>query len=95
MSYVAKCFIDLKSYSDNLPALKSQIDLILISALEDYKTIMKGKRLNLASLSVELDKDEVGVSIVSSFEIFKGENIKALNEKTNKHGIDFLFICFK
>ncbi|XP_065663330.1 uncharacterized protein LOC136085791 [Hydra vulgaris] len=89
----AKWLIKIKTFANNLPEYSEDINIKLDKIFKMYNSKHgKNCRIEMAKLSVELEKDPsgVGLNIISEHSIFKGQVISIFNMNTRNHGIVYV-----
>ncbi|CAF4908972.1 unnamed protein product, partial [Rotaria sp. Silwood1] len=87
----AKILIDMKRIANNIPSFRTKmnekIDLILFK----FKNSKKNSN-DFGKLGIILNQEETGIgqSIVADHTAFQGYSLSLFNEKTQKHGIDYV-----
>ncbi|CAF3312638.1 unnamed protein product, partial [Rotaria sp. Silwood2] len=88
---IAKILINMKCTSNNFSSFKITIHEKIDVILGEYKNSKKDSTA-FGKLGVLLNQDETGIgqSIVAEHKAFQGYALSLFNEKTRKHGIDYV-----
>ncbi|CAF0744473.1 unnamed protein product [Adineta steineri] len=88
---IASSLINIKRASRDIVPLRKRIDERIDKAINHYKSIRKetGDIGKLGTI-LNLDKTGIGQSIISEHKAFEGYARSIFNEKTQRHGIDYV-----
>ena len=88
---IAKCLMSMQRLADQLPAFAIRITEQIDTTLQHCKSRI-ATPVSLGKLGVILQQDETGVGsrIVREHKAFETFNISLFNEKTKRHGIDYV-----
>ena len=88
---IAKSLVNMKRVSNNISSLKGKINIRIDQTLVRYKNKTKTSTA-FSKLGAILSKDAngVGPSIIVEHNAFQGYALSLFNEKTQKHGINYV-----
>ncbi|CAF4248425.1 unnamed protein product [Rotaria sp. Silwood2] len=81
---------NIKRIANNISSFRIKVNERIDEVLKNYKSKQDAKALAKLGTVLNQDKDGLGQSIISEHRLFQGFSLSLFNEKTRRHGIEYV-----